>query len=56
MNWFKSPVYRAPTQLNPIELIWHADKNYLQKPKKLGELKAGIKEFWASLIHDVCKK
>ena len=57
INWFKTPA--SSLDLNPIELIWHAVKDYLRnefKPKNLGELKAGIKEFWATLTPDVCKK
>ena len=57
INWFKTPA--SSPDLNPIELIWHAVKDYLRnefKPKNLGELKAGIKEFWATLTPDVCKK
>ena len=57
INWFKTPA--ASPDLNPIELIWHALKDYLRneyKPKNLADLKAGIKSFWASLTPETCKK
>lgn len=42
INWFKTPA--SSRDINPIELIWHAVKDYLRnehKPKNLGELKMG---------------
>ena len=57
INWFKTPA--SSPDLNPIELIWHALKDYLRndyKPKNLSELKSGIKEFWATLTPSICKK
>ena len=39
--------------------MWHALKDYLRneyKPKNLGELKSGIKAFWATLTPAICKK
>jgi len=57
INWFKTPA--SSPDLNPIELIWHALKDYLRnefKPKNLTELKAGIKAFWATLTATTCKK
>ena len=57
VNWFKTPA--SSPDLNPIELMWHALKDYLRneyKPKNLGELKSGIKAFWATLTPAICKK
>ena len=57
MNWFKTPA--SSPDLSPIELMWHALKDYLwneYKPKNLGELKSGIKTFWAALTPAICKK
>ena len=57
VNWFKTPA--ASPDLNPIELMWQALKDYLRneyKPKNLSELKAGIKAFWATLTPEICKK
>ena len=57
INWFKTPA--SSPDLNPIELIGHALKDYLRndyKPKNLSELKSGIKAFWATLTPAVCKK
>ena len=57
VNWFKTPA--SSPDLNPIELMWHALKDYLRneyKPKNLGELKSGIRAFWATLTPSICKK
>ena len=57
MNWFKIPA--SSPDLNPIELMWHALKDYLRneyKPKNLGELKSGIRAFWATLTPAISDK
>ena len=58
INWFKTPA-SSPDLNIPIELIWHALKDYLRndyKPKNMSELKSGIKAFWATLTPGICKK
>ena len=57
INWFKTPA--SSPNLNPIELIWYALKDYLRneyKPKNLGEVKSGIKALWATLTPTIRKK
>ena len=57
VNWFKTPA--SSPDLDPIELMWHALKDYLRneyKPRNLGELKSGIRAFWATLTPAICKK
>ncbi len=57
VNRFKTPA--SSPNLNPIELMWHALKDYLRndyKPKNLGDLKVGIKAFWETLTPAICKK
>ena len=44
VNWWKTPA--ASPDLNPIENVWHALKDYLRKdfkPRNLSQLREGIK-------------
>ncbi len=57
VNWWKIPA--SSPDLNPIELIWHALKDYLRieyKPRNLTQLKEGIKAFWRTLTPVVCSQ
>ncbi len=57
VNWWKTPA--SSPDLNPIELIWHALKDYLRieyKPRNLTQLTQGIKAFWRTLTPAVCSK
>ena len=54
--WYTPP--ESP-DLNPVELVWGSLKQYLRnsaKPKNLAELKQGIKQFWRTLMPEVCWK
>jgi len=45
VNWWKTPA--SSPDLNPIELFWHALKEYTRKefkPRNLSELKAGYQK------------
>ena len=56
VRW-KTPA--SSPDLNPIELIWHALKDYLRieyKPRNLTQLTQGIKAFWRTFIPAVCSK
>ena len=55
INWWKTPA--SSPDLNPIENVWHAMKEYLRsdyKPHNISELKAGIKSFWRTMDPDTC--
>ena len=57
INWWRTPP-ESP-DLNPIENVWGALKQYLRntyKPKNMTELKAGIEGFWQSLTPEVCQR
>ena len=57
VNWWPFP--SESPDLNPIENIWGSLKQYLRntyKPRNLEQLKNGIKQFWATLTPDVCKR
>ena len=57
INWWKTPA--SSPNLNPIENVWHALKEFLRneyKPHNVSELKAGIKAFWRTMTPDVCSK
>ena len=57
VNWWPTPP-ESP-DLNPIELIWGTLKQYLRnfyKPTNLEQLKAGIQQFWHTLIPEVCSR
>jgi hypothetical protein len=46
--------------LNPIECLWHQLKEFLRskvKPRTKGELVAGIKLFWSTVVTpELCKR
>jgi hypothetical protein len=45
--------------INPIENVWSAMKDYIQrivKPKKRDELVSGIRKFWESVSASQCSK
>jgi len=45
--------------LKPIENAWRSLELYLQniyKPQNLNQLQDGIKQFWATLIPEVCSR
>ena len=57
VNWWKTPA--ASPDLNPIENVWHALKDYLRKdykPRNLTQLREGIKAFWKTMTPEVCGK
>ena len=57
IKWWYTPP-ESP-DLNPIELVWGAMKQYLRntwKPRNLQQLKSGIQSFWMSLTPAVCRK
>ena len=57
INWW--PTTAESPDLNPIENVWGSMKEFLRntyKPKRLDELKAGIKEFWKTLTPAVCTR
>jgi len=52
INWWKTPP-KSP-DLNPIELVWHELKHFLQnlvKPHRKEELIDGITRFWADKVN-----
>ena len=57
INWWRTPP--ASPDLNPIENVWGAMKQYLWdyvKPRSIQELKDGIKKFWLTLTPQRCQK
>ena len=52
---------KAPAQspdINPIEYVWHALKEYIRKkvPANLQELERGVTEFCATLTPESCNR
>lgn len=57
INWWRTPP--SSPDLNPIENVWGSLKEYLRtyvKPRNLGQLKSGIKEFWKTLTPEKCAR
>ena len=57
VNWWRTPP-ESP-DLNPIENIWHALKDYLRmevKPRNAEQLVTGIREYWSKLSVETCVK
>ena len=57
INWWRTPP-ESP-DLNPIENLWHELKEYIRrqvKPRTKEQLVDGIKEFWATVDSDKCRK
>ena len=55
VQWWQSPA--ASSDLNPIEMLWGSMKTFIRdkvKPKNLGELKDGIRKYWAEVTPEVC--
>lgn len=54
INWVKTP--SESPDMNPIEMVWHALKDYVQKvakPTTKSELIAAINKFWFEELTDV---
>ena len=57
INWWPTPP-ESP-DCNPIENLWHELKEYIRrevKPRTKQELIIGIKEFWATVSVEKCRK
>lgn len=57
INWWRTPP--SSPDLNPIENVWGSLKEYFRtyvKPRNLGQLKSGIKEFWKTLTPEKCAR
>lgn len=57
INWWATPP-ESP-DMNPIENIWGSLKQYLRnihKPRNLDQLRDGIRQFWATLTPEVCRR
>lgn len=57
VNWWKTPP-ESP-DMNPIENLWHELKTHLRsrvKPRCKDELLAGIKQYWATVTPEKCRK
>ena len=57
VDWWRTPP--DSSDLNPIDNVWGSWKYFLRhayKPKNLKKLVPDIKQFWKSMIPEVCRK